>query len=266
MVTDLYPFDPIGNANTNLIKDEEHVLTRQNDRDYHFIVPKLAPFYSDTIKIKLLGIDGSLNELKLGRDYHLTHKFVTASRSIAKADIVGSITFLDNELIGVIVLEYQCLGGDWSVNTDEITRVLSSTQKNPRITTWENVVQRPTTFPVVNHNFDVINLRGTEALIDSIDRLGISLIEYITNTQGYTNDQINRLLSNKLERTGTAANSFKLNGKTEFDIINSIKSILNIELAKVNAKVDTISNDYATKQELNTAVKRLKVFSLTNGG
>ena len=192
------PFDPTGENPTNLFLNEVHTLTEQNYRDYHYVVPKWAPFYAESIKLKVVLLDGTEKPLELGIDYHLTHKFITASTSIAKGDICGSITFLDNELSGVLYIEkYQSLGGLWTATDEELTKIASSAQKNPRTTSWESVSGRPVHFPVVNHEYDLINLKGTNELIDAIDRLSLSVIEYIQNSEGYTNEEINRLLNLK---------------------------------------------------------------------
>ena len=45
---EVIPFDPTGKAPSNLIQQEIHVITKQNYRDYHYIVPTFAPFFSET--------------------------------------------------------------------------------------------------------------------------------------------------------------------------------------------------------------------------
>ena len=166
---EVIPFDPTGKAPSNLIQQEIHVITKQNYRDYHYIVPTFAPFFSETsydgvdtpVKLTIKLLDNTVKELSEGIDYVFTHKFVTASRSIALSDVVGSITFMDNELAGVVTIDkYQALGGEWLVTNDEISKILMETAINPRITSWEAVAGRPTTFPVINHDYDIINLKG----------------------------------------------------------------------------------------------------------
>ena len=251
------PFDPTGESATNLILNEVHTLTKQNYRDYHYIVPKFAPFYAESIKLKIVQLDMSEKELDLGIDYHLTHKFITASTSIAKGDICGSITFLDNELSGVLYIEkYQALGGIWTATDEELLKIVSSAQKNPRITSWESVSGRPVHFPVVNHEYDLINLKGTNELIDAIDRLSLSVIEYIQNSEGYTNEEINRLLNLKLDKNGTAFNTNKFDNKTMTEHMAEINQL-------IDAKILNYSNaqpkDYATLQQVARIARRARM-------
>ena len=251
------PFDPTGENPTNLFLNEVHTLTEQNYRDYHYIVPKWAPFYAESIKLKVVLLDGTEKPLELGIDYHLTHKFITATKSIAKGDICGSITFLDNELAGVLYIEkYQSLGGIWTATDEELLKIVSSAQKNPRITSWESVSGRPVHFPVVNHEYDLINLKGTNELIDAIDRLSLSVIEYIQNSEGYTNEEINRLLNLKLDKNGTAFNTNKFDNKTMTEHMAEINQL-------IDAKILNYSNaqpkDYATLQQVARIARRARM-------
>lgn len=254
------PFDPTGENPVNLFLNEVHTLTKQNYLDYHYVVPKFAPFYSESIKLKILLLDGTEKELTQGIDYHLTHKFITASLSIAKGDVCGSITFLDNELAGVLFIErYQALGGIWSTNDEEILKILSSTQKNPRVTSWESVAGRPVHFPVINHEYDIINLKGTNELIEAVDRLSMSVTEYIQNSEGYTNEQMNRLLDLKLDKNGTANNTNKFDNKTMPEHMQEIENLIT---DRINSYDQTQPKDYVTRAQAARLARRVYISTL----
>lgn len=254
------PFDPTGENPTNLFLNEVHTLTEQNYRDYHYVVPKWAPFYAESIKLKVVLLDGTEKPLELGIDYHLTHKFITATKSIAKGDICGSITFLDNELAGVLYIEkYQSLGGLWVVSDEELLKIVSSTQKNPRVTSWEVVSGRPVHFPVINHEFDLINLKGTEQLIEAVDRLSLSVIEYIQNSEGYTNEQINRLMDTKLDKTATAVNANKFANKTMPEHMTEIENLID---QKIQDYDNAQPNDFITRTQAARLARRVTMRTL----
>ena len=264
---EVIPFDPTGKAPSNLIQQEIHVITKQNYRDYHYIVPTFAPFFSETsydgvdtpVKLTIKLLDNTVKELSEGIDYVFTHKFVTASRSIALSDVVGSITFMDNELAGVVTIDkYQALGGEWLVTNDEISKILMETAINPRITYWEAVAGRPTTFPVINHDYDIINLKGTEEVIESIDRVSLSIIEYLKNDIGFTNTQILHMLNNKLGKTETSVNSNKLEGLRLSEITQGLNTL-------IDSRFDQIKMDlskYATLQQLEHVARRSRIYAL----
>ncbi len=160
-----YPFDPTGTQASNKITGEKHVLSPPAWKDYHFIVPKMAPFFRDSIKLRKLPSGDPLVE---GVDYVVTHLFHDASLAIAKP-IYGSITFYDKEFDGVVeIVEYQTLGGEWTVDEDTITEILVNNAINPRITTWEQVVETPREFPVIDHQWhldDMVGMSEVEAAI-----------------------------------------------------------------------------------------------------
>lgn len=160
-----YPFDPTGTQASNKITGEKHVLSPPAWKDYHFIIPKMAPFFRESIKIRKLPSGDPLVE---GVDYVVTHLFHDASLAIAKP-IYGSITFYDKEFDGVIeIVEYQTLGGEWTVDEDTITEILVNNAINPRITTWEQVVETPREFPVIDHQWhldDMVGISEVEAAI-----------------------------------------------------------------------------------------------------
>lgn len=165
-ITHSYPFDPRGDKASNLITAERHVLSPPAWKDYHFIIPKLAPFFRGSLVLRHLDTGRELVE---GVDWLASHRFIDASRATAKP-IYGSITLFDKKLTGVVELvSYQTLGGDWTIDGDTITQILVQKHSNPRITTWEEVVDVPFQFPVIDHEYDLADLVGMSEVREAID-------------------------------------------------------------------------------------------------
>lgn len=163
-----YPFDPTGNLASNKITNELQVLTATNWRDYHFIVPKLAPFFEDGLKLSFRGLDNSVRRLEPGIDYFLTHQFHDASLACAKP-IFGSISFNNVMLNGVVQIdEYQSLGGIWTLDEAKIAEILAERLRNPRITTWEQVVDMPISFPVIDHEWNLVDMVGMKEVMEAL--------------------------------------------------------------------------------------------------
>lgn len=162
-----YPFDPTGKLASNKITGEQQIITSVSFRDYHFVVPALAPFFADSMVVKFKGIDGVVKTLVEGIDYYLTHWFIAASRACA-SDIYGSISFLDTTLAGVIYLDYQTIGGDWTIDATKIAEILADKLNNPRTTAWDQVVDMVVTFPVIDHEWDLVDMVGETELVDAI--------------------------------------------------------------------------------------------------
>lgn len=169
-----YPFDPTGRAATNKITGEQQIITGVTSGKYHFIVPKLAPFFGVDMVVRYKDINNVVRTLVEGVDYYLTHQFIAASRACA-TPIFGSISFLDWTLTGVVTLDYQTVGGIWTQDDAAIAEILAERLNNPRITAWDVVVDMPVTFPVIDHQWDLADLVGASEVVTSIDAIGEAL-------------------------------------------------------------------------------------------
>lgn len=168
-----YPFDPSGSNASNKIHGEKHVLNSYALKDYHFIIPKLAPFFIYGLTVKNLSTGQPLIE---GVDWVATHHFLSASRATARP-LFGSISILDKELTGVIELDYQTIGGDWTIDSDAILQIMLQRQINPRITTWEEITNYPINFPVIDHQWHLQDMVGMNEVKEALLAMSVTLEE-----------------------------------------------------------------------------------------
>lgn len=178
-----YPFDPTGQAASNLVSGEQKVITAVNGQDYHFIVPTFGPFFADSLTLSFKALDNSVRLLQEGVDYYPTHWFISASRACAKA-IYGSISLLDLNLAGVITLSYRTLGGEWTVDTNVITAILADALHNPRTTAWEEVTEYPATFPVIDHAWNLADMVGMADVLPKLTAIEEAILT--ANSEGLT--------------------------------------------------------------------------------
>lgn len=164
----VYNFDPTGTSSANRINNEQHVITAVNFRNYHYVIPKFAPFFENNFTIRIQFPDGQTRTLIKGQDYYLSNQFIDASRACAKP-IYGSISFLDTSLYGVLSISYNTVGGMWNLTAQEITRILAEEMRNPRTTTWEQITYLPQRFPVIDHEWDLVDMTGGKDVVESID-------------------------------------------------------------------------------------------------
>ena len=169
-----YPYDPSGAAATNLITGEQHPLIPNGNAEFYFIVPLLAPYFLNSLKISLKMTDGSTKDLLQGIDWYPTHWYVSASRACAQP-VYGSITFFNNQLTGVATLTYQTIGGVWTTDLTTINTILADMLHNPRTTTWEQVVNQPYAFPPVDHQWDLVDMVGASDLVAALGRIETQL-------------------------------------------------------------------------------------------
>ena len=166
-----YPFDPTGRKSENLVKNERHIVSPPDYLDYYFIVPFSGPFFEDGLKIVHYP---SGKELIKGEDYVLSYQFNSASKATAKP-VYGAISIYNDDISGTLELEYQTIGGKWIIDESKAAELLSNVVNNPRITTWEQVVQLPEKFPVIDHEWDLVDLVGASDLVDVLQAIKDSI-------------------------------------------------------------------------------------------
>ena len=163
-----YPFDPTGQNPLNRVVNEQQPITSVNFRDYHYIVPRWAPFFAASLQITFHNPDGSIRPLVEGVDFYLGYQFIQATKACAKP-VYGAIQFLDTDLAGVIRITYQTVGGDWTLDEAQIAELLANQLYNPRSTSWEMVVERPVDFPVIDHEWDLVDMVGASEIVEAIN-------------------------------------------------------------------------------------------------
>jgi hypothetical protein len=161
-----YPEDRTGTRAGNLITGEEHTLTPDNNRNFHFIIPKFAPFYGTSIKV-FKSINGTLMPLVEGTDFHLSLEFTSATLSTGKP-VYGAISFVDLSLDSNVIIDYRTVGGQWTLDTQEMLQVIANIVFNPRGLTWDQIAGRPESFGPTEHTFDFNNLLTEQQLGDKL--------------------------------------------------------------------------------------------------
>jgi hypothetical protein len=160
----LYPFDPTGVATTNLIVGERQVINPPGMMDYYYIVPKAGPYFRESMVLTLYPSGRVLIE---GIDYVCTHLFHAATHSVGQG-IYGSVLFYDHTLTGTVSLKYQTIGGDWTISESKILEVLTNVHLDPRLTTWEQVVDLPYQFPPIAHEFNINDFVGADDIVNEL--------------------------------------------------------------------------------------------------
>lgn len=171
-----YPFDPTGTAPSNKITNEVHTITVVNFRDYLFVVPKMAPFFAEQLKLTFTDPQGNLLPFEEGKDYYLGHHFLAASRAIGK-QVYGSISLLNRQQAGILRIDYQTLGGMWTYNEAYLLELMTNIISNPRITSWDSIVDLPATFPVINHEWDLIDMVGMSDVYNALLAVADALVD-----------------------------------------------------------------------------------------
>lgn len=251
-----FPFDPSGLSSANRITNEQHVITAQNFRDYHYVIPDFAPFFEKDFTIKLQYPNGDVRNLTIGVDYYFSNQFLDASRACAKP-VYGSISFLDTDTAGILSISYNTVGGMWNITPQEITRILAEEMRNPRITSWEQVTYLPERFPVIDHVWDLVDMVGATEVVGAIEGVkdailaasGGGLNEHINNySNPHNTTKVQVGLGNVMDypiatiseaQAGTSNGAYMTPARTK-DAINQLAGTL------VNAHAGRTDNPHAT--------------------
>jgi hypothetical protein len=168
-----YPFDPTGTAISNKVPPEQHIINPPDYSEYYFIVPKVGPFFENGLVVTHFP---SGLVLENGKDFVLGHKFSSASKATGKS-LWGSISFYDKTLSGSVEIKYNTIGGVWTIDEHKVLEILSNVINNPRITTWEQVVDLPINFPVIDHDWNLDDLVGASEVVDAINRVTAGILD-----------------------------------------------------------------------------------------
>lgn len=174
----LYPLDVTGSALSNRVRGEFQTLSPPTQSDnFQFLIPKSGPFFRDSVKLIHVPTGRTLER---GVDWDPGHYFHSASYETesVKGGIYQSILFLDRTLTGPIELvEYQVLGGHWSLDENKILEILSNKLQDPRTLTYEQVSDKPDVFPPIDHQHPGNDLTGMREAVSSIYEVAAAIRE-----------------------------------------------------------------------------------------
>lgn len=173
-MTVTYNLDLTGISPDNLIENEQHTLTEVNNQTYRTIVPEFAPFYLDNFTLRHLDDEGNITNLVEGVDFYLSLPYIGASRSIGKM-LYGGITMNTDFVNGLIMANYQTLGGTWNADAGYVLNMLAEHIYNPRIVVWDQVTNIQETFPPTNHDQSLDYIYGYQELINAINAMAASI-------------------------------------------------------------------------------------------
>ena len=195
----LLPVDYKGTAPTNRVRGEQHILNKTDAQSHRVIIPKLAPFFNNQgttdIRFKMNIVDpqtGVKTDLIEGVHYYPVFYFITASKATMRP-LFGGVEFLDDSLEGTVTIEfYQSLGGIWTITASQIADILADLKYNPRRTSWDSIADLPERFPVVDHEWDYVDMTGQVDVVKALYAIRDQLVAQSgTGLTAHVNDKNN---------------------------------------------------------------------------
>lgn len=165
----IYPYDPSGLLLSNKVLKESHTITPANGTDFRFLVPKAAPYF---VRSVILKHPASGRTLIKGLDWVPGHRFAAGSNTPPFADIYGSILILDDTLSGTFTIdEYQSLGGEYTIDETTAIEVLANKLLDPRLTTWDKIIDAPLIYDALTHLHHVSGSVGYDQMVVALQNL-----------------------------------------------------------------------------------------------
>ena len=151
-----YPLDLTGLLSTNRILNEKQTLTPYNGPKKQLLVPILTPFFGNSLVVQYYNTHGDLVTADVGVDYELVFQY-EAFTNIAQSPIYGGVSFMNVGIVGLVLLSYQTVGGNFALNKKTLIEQLFISSSNPDYITWNSILNKPAFFPVDHHELNVQN-------------------------------------------------------------------------------------------------------------
>lgn len=197
-----YPFDPTGLASTNKITGEIHTVIAASGPNLSFIVPRGAPFFSNNNLVIRKGPNSNSPLAIEGTDYILTHRFEAACIQTSK-NIYGSIAFLNRTFTGQVRIDYQTVGGEWTIADHSAVETLTESLYKIRTILWDQVVLYPHAFPPYDHDHDADDIKGMSHVEAAINALTAAIMQIGTDPENSVIAAAKALLLDHISNTGT---------------------------------------------------------------
>lgn len=273
-----YPLDKTGKELSNLIENEIHT---EIDSFVKLIIPKFGSFYTEGLIVK----DNNDNVLNLSVDY-VNVEFNQKLSLLYGKEICTSILIINKDVQTPIKITYQAVGGDKSVNRNEVLQryELLLDRAYPDLY-WNEIIDKPIEFKSEHHLHDINEIYGFEYITIALNRIKNaidigcfpsyqSLLSYIdaillklaSNMSKYLDDNMNAAFLKFKEQFNKAYFDLdkleNLSAATELDGKNAGQRSFKQE--------DLVANKYMTLEALvglkDTLYKSFVTMSSTNLG
>lgn len=160
-----YPKDLTGRNPNNLVLGEPHnLLVGQQQRS---ISPSHSAFYTQGLVVRL---EGRAEPLEPNVHYVATALHREAS-TLSGLEACQLIIITDASLTGRILLDYQTVGGEFTVSSDALQQLIDALNLDTRPVTWAELLAKPTAFPPSAHLHDIGDLYGFEYLVEALEAI-----------------------------------------------------------------------------------------------
>lgn len=164
-----YPLDPTGINPNNKIVGEEHDLGAGINRA---IVPNYSAFYSESMVVY---VEDRVEPLIPNQHFIAAQLHADATAALDR-EVCMAVVIIDQSIMGKVRLEYQTVGGDFSVSVDALRQAIEDEDLDDRTVSWGDLIARPSAFPPAPHLHDIGDLYGFEYVVEALEALRTAIL------------------------------------------------------------------------------------------
>lgn len=165
-----YDLDPSGVNPSNKVGPERHVVSIGGSNS-RLIIPKAAPFFKDSVRIKHVATG---TYLEPGIEFEPSLYFEAASNTEPYPSVFGGISILTDAYddATIEIEEYQTIGGEHVLSETSLLTILANLVIDPRTVTWDSVTYKPGVMTPDSHLTSLEDTVGYAELVAAVNRMG----------------------------------------------------------------------------------------------
>ena len=163
-----YPVDLTGESTTNRVPDERRILPQNG---YWGFVPTNGSFYTHNLRVVHLATG---KRLLPHLDYLCVGLNIRATE-LSHREVCSAILLKNQSYQGELAIDYNVVGGDYSINGDLIQELLEQAINDGRPVLWGSILDKPDGFVPAGHLHDILDTYRWEHMVYAVNRLGAIL-------------------------------------------------------------------------------------------
>lgn len=170
-ILERYPFDYTGEATTNLVDGELHVIPPGPKNRIFTLVEGAA--FSKSIKLRY----GDGTYLRPWIDFQPVNLYPEATKAVGEA-CTGMVMIINESVTGYTYAEYQVVGGKYDHNSQAVEDLLWAAVSDDRPVFFPDILDRPSVYPPSPHHHDIFNeTYGWDARVLLVDTWTTEVLE-----------------------------------------------------------------------------------------
>lgn len=190
-----YPYDPVGELESNYISDEPHTLNPSQGKGHALIVPKAGPFYR---KDFALVHTESGRKLRENVDYVFTHMVLDISHAL-KQHVYLSVTVTNKDVMGNVVPTYRTIGGQHVLDEEKFANYAIHLLDADGAYKYSDLTDIPEEFEPEDHDLPIEMTKGYDDLVHAVK--GISFGNRHSHSIHHV-QHLDTILKNKVDMSG----------------------------------------------------------------